>query len=64
MFGVTIMANIINPRTWLDFAITLYIGTAGLLAFVYFFSKRLWQLLIVASVAVYFAVVLLIWPPN
>jgi uncharacterized membrane protein HdeD (DUF308 family) len=63
-FGVTVIANLINPMSWFDFAIAIYITIAGVFAFIYFFTKRLWNLLIVLPVAVYFGVALLLWPPQ
>jgi hypothetical protein len=32
--------------TWLDFWLAIYFGVAGVLAIVFFFSKRLWQLML------------------
>ncbi len=46
VFGVSIFANLINPMAWLDFWLAIYFGVAGVLAIVYFSSKRLWQLVV------------------
>ena len=64
MFGVTIIANLANPMSWIDFAITIYIAVAGVFAFIFFFTKRPWQLLVVLPVAIYFPVAFLVWPPH
>ena len=46
VFGVSILAHLINPMTWLDFWLAIYFGIAGVLAIVYFSSRRLWQLVV------------------
>jgi len=46
VFGVSILASLINPMTWLHWWLAIYSGVAGVLAIVYFFSRRLWQLLV------------------
>jgi hypothetical protein len=64
IFGVTIIANLVNPMSWVDFAITIYIAVAGVFAFIFFFTKNPWHLAVALPVAIYFPVAFLIWPPH
>lgn len=53
VFGVSIVASLINPMAWLDFWLAIYFGIAGVLAIAQFFSRRLWQLVLALPGVIY-----------
>jgi hypothetical protein len=58
--GPSILANLINPQVAVDALIAAYFLAAGIVAFVFFFSKKIFQLLFVLPATVY-ALVGLAW---
>lgn len=62
-FGISILANFINPMSWADFLIALYFAIAGVSSFIQFFTKKLPPLLIALPAAIYLCVAFILWPP-
>jgi hypothetical protein len=58
--GPSILMNLINPQVAVDALIAAYFLAAGIVAFVFFFSKKVFQLLFVLPVAAY-GLVGLVW---
>lgn len=58
-FGPTIVANLINPMVWYDAVIAAYFLVASIVSIIFFFSRRVFQLLLVAPALVYLLVGLL-----
>jgi len=55
-----IFANIVNPPVWFGVLIAIYLLISGILAIIYFFSKKVIHLLIILPAFVYILIGLIV----